>query len=152
MNLRILKKLSKRAAPLLHQLGDAREQFRAERGESYQSLGGHDRKHWERTRVRNPLRRRGNFTYRPKDGKNWILMREPSHPLKGTVMVGERAGYYEPEWEEETAWEALHRALANHFTEWTEDGPTWVGPRLSSPTQVFTAAERVVADHGGVIR
>jgi hypothetical protein len=35
VNLRILKKLSKRAAPLLLKLGDEQEQFRAEKGENY---------------------------------------------------------------------------------------------------------------------
>lgn len=85
MNLRTLKKLSKRAAPILiaHY---GLEVFIAERGDNYHGL--EIRCHHKPKKCR-----------RSCDCK-W-------HPLKGTPMVGEMSGYYEPEWSEETAWERL---------------------------------------------
>lgn len=41
------------------------------------------------------------------------------HPLAGTPMVGGMSGYYEPEWDEETAYEALH-----HIVTWQEKPDT----------------------------
>lgn len=144
MNLRILKKLSKRAAPLLPLLGDDRDQFPAEKGESYTSTGGHDRKHWQRTPSVHDSVYRGLIKYRPKHGNGWVAMREPQHPLRGTPMVGEMLGYYEPEWDEETAWEALLKIIQNHFTTWDEGGPTWIGARLDTPTRIFRAAHEII--------
>lgn len=87
MNLRTLKKLSKRAAPILVQHYDL-EVFIAERGDNYHGL-----------KIRCP-HKRGRFTC---DCEH--------HPLKGTPMVGEMSGYYEPEWKEETAWERLNEVV-----------------------------------------
>lgn len=83
-----LKRLSKRAAPLLAPLGDHRQQFRAEKLDNYCS--------------------RSDIEY----------------PLKGTIMVGDMVGYYEPEWEEDAAWGALCFLVHTHFTDWSkEDAP-----------------------------
>lgn len=49
-SLRSLKKLSKRAVPLLLLLGDHREQFRAEKGANHTNTPILARKHWERGR------------------------------------------------------------------------------------------------------
>ncbi|WP_186214680.1 hypothetical protein [Burkholderia gladioli] len=144
MNLRILKKLSKRAAPLLSRLGDHRQQFPAEKEESFQHLCGHDRKHWERTRAKYPLECRGEIKYRPRDCRDWIVMREPYHPLKGTPMVGSMVGDYEREWEEQTAWEALRHIVFNHFSTWNENGRVLLRD-LSTPSQVLRAAHEVAA-------
>ncbi|WP_250501940.1 hypothetical protein [Caballeronia sp. AZ7_KS35] len=144
MNLRILKKLSKRAAPLLPILGDCRDQFPAEKHENYTSVGGHDWKHWERTRSVHDKPFPGTIKYRPKHGKAWVAMREPVHPLKGTPMVGEMSGYYEPEWDEQTAWEALERIVLEHFTDWDENGPTLLRD-LSTTRLVLAAARELVA-------
>ncbi|MEN7529281.1 hypothetical protein [Cupriavidus sp. DL-D2] len=150
MNLRILKKLSKRAAPLLPLLGDDRKQFAADKYESYTCTGGHDRKHWERNRSihATPLFR-NDLHYRPKHGLSYVSMRQPVHPLKGTIMVGAMCGYYEPEWEEETAWESLRSMVLDHFTEWVDvDGDYVPEPKLMReffyPTQVFDAAEEII--------
>lgn len=50
-----------------------------------------------------------------------------SHPLKGTPMTGAMSGYYEPEWDERTAWEELvnhvgfgHRPEGMSDTDWEE--------------------------------
>ncbi|WP_186275820.1 hypothetical protein [Burkholderia gladioli] len=141
MNLRILKKLSKQAAPLLPLLGDRREQFPAEKGDCYTSTTGHDRKHWERMRALYPFE--GDIKCRPAQGMHWIVMREPRHPLKGTIMVGSMVGYYEREWCEETAWESLCCLVSDHYTDWNEHGPVWTGPKLGYPSQVLRAARAI---------
>jgi hypothetical protein len=144
VNLRILKKLSKRAAPLLPILGDCREQFLARKHESYTSVGGHDRKHWDRMGSVHNIKFPGSIKYRPKHGKTWVAMREPAHPLKGTPMVGEISGYYEPEWSEQTAWEALQCIVFEHFTDWTENDFTI--QRDLSTTRLVLAAARDLAN------
>ncbi|OBR52380.1 hypothetical protein [Paraburkholderia tropica] len=144
MNLRILKKLSKRAAPLLVPLGDEREQFAAEKGRNYQHLGGHDRKHWDRMRSIHADAPHGSIAYLPKHGQRWIHMRTPYHPLKGTVMVGAMCGYYEPEWEEETAWESLSRLVCEHFTDWDENGPVFERT-FRYPSEILRAAHKLIA-------
>ncbi|MBN3776155.1 hypothetical protein G3O06_01060 [Burkholderia sp. Ac-20345] len=145
MNLRILKKLSKRAAPLLPLLGDEREQFRADDScKSFTNVGGHDFKHWDRMSVPHGRRDRGSFKYQPKHGRNWIVMSEPWQPWKGTVMLGESVGYYEPEWEEHTAWEALQCAVIEHYTDWNEDGPIALRT-FDTPSDYFRAAHEIIA-------
>lgn len=144
MNLRIHKKLSKRAAPLLAALGDSRDQFPAQKWECYACTGRCDWKHWERSRARYPLDRRGERKWRPKDGKNWIVMCCPDHPWKGTIMVGSMEGYYEREWEEESAWQSLCNRIFDHFTDWGEDGAIYTGPVLRNPTQIFAAAHDII--------
>ncbi|WP_241295748.1 hypothetical protein [Burkholderia stabilis] len=145
MNLRILKKLSKRAAPLLPLLGDDREQFRADDScKSFTGVGGHDFKHWDRMSVPHGKRERGSRKYQPKHGRHWIVISEPWQPWKGTVMVGESVGYYEPEWEEHTAWEALQHAVLGHFTDWNEDGPIALR-KFDTPGDYFRAAHEIIA-------
>jgi hypothetical protein len=145
LNLRILKKLSKRAAPLLALLGDDREQFRADAScKSFTHIGGHDFKHWDRMSVPHGKRSRGDFKYLPKHGLRWILMSDPWQPWEGTVMVGETVGHYEPEWEEQTAWEALQDAVIGHFTDWNEDGPTALR-KFDAPGDYFRAAQEIIA-------
>jgi hypothetical protein len=155
MNLRILKKLSKRAAPLIALLGDSRKQFPAEKWECYVSIGACDSKHWERSHAKCPMDRRGEIKYRPSKGDDWIVMRRPLHPLKGTIMVGAMSGYYEPEWDEESAWESLCNIVWGHFTSWEDvtdstgdcEWPTPTCTRdLSTPKLVFAAAREILAD------
>jgi hypothetical protein len=152
MNLRILKKLSKRAAPLLPLLGDTREQYPAKKEDSFVSVSIYDWKHWERMRAKFPFER--DMKRRPKDGHDWIVMRSPSFAWPGTAMVGSMCGYEEPEWEEETAWESLRSMIYWEFVEWNDvadatgdaEWPTPVCKRdLSTPTLVFAAAREVLA-------
>lgn len=121
MNLRILKKLSKRAAPLLAALGGGREQFPAERWEDYTSSVGHDRKHWEQRRVRCPIDWHGDIYVKPRSGDGMIqLSQRHLHPWPGTVMLGWNVGYETPEWEEDDAWSLLVRDVRDHWEELRE--------------------------------
>jgi len=155
MNLRILKKLSKRAAPLLERLGDSREQFPAEKDESYIGITLITaRKHFERIRAAHPdCSRQLEFKTPAADGNGWISHRPPSHPRKGTIMVGGMSGYYEPEWDEETAWDSLSTLVAHHFTDWSKAAMTDTTPELTiklrTPSQVLAAAARIIAGDPG---
>lgn len=144
MNLRILKKLSKRAAPLLPLLGDNRQQFPAERGDGHTSTTGHDRKHWLRMRSIHGEEFPGTIKYKPRQGAHWIAMREPWDALKGTPMVGAMEGYYEPEWSEETAWEALLDIVWWEYVICDEDGPIPLR-RFDTPTKVLATAYEMIA-------
>jgi hypothetical protein len=147
VNLRILKKLSARAAPLLPMLGDCRRQFRAEKHDSCTGILIKDRKHFERMRSPHaePSTREGSIKVPARDGRGYIVMWPPESPRKGTVMVGATSGYYEPEWDEETAWEALQTFVHHETAGWNEDGPiNW--PTFRNPGEIFAAAERLVAE------
>lgn len=101
MNLRILKKKSKQAVPFLkkyypHALREG--VFMAVRGDNY---------HGQVIRCGCPPKRwwgDKNATMRERRLDKGC---DCSHPLKGTPMVGGMSGYYEPEWHEETALDAL---------------------------------------------
>ncbi|MBP8235695.1 MAG: hypothetical protein KAY22_25705 [Rhizorhabdus sp.] len=154
MNLRILKKLSKRAAPYLPLLGDKREQFPAEWGENYHGLNIWARKHFERTvSVHTDIMREGEMVIAPKcrEGSRfpYIKLYPPSHPWPGTIMVGGMSGYYEPEWEEESAWGALHQIVSDRFTDWDavyreDESAPWLTRRLRTPSDIFAAADEMV--------
>ncbi|MER8941330.1 hypothetical protein NKH82_17745 [Mesorhizobium sp. M0915] len=153
MNLRTLKKLSKRAAPLLPLLGDRREQFRAEHHANGNNFIGGTlimaRKHWERGRsVHGDCIRQHEVKRPARDGRGWIYMAPPDHPRKGTIMVGAMSGYYEPEWDEETVWTALESIVSCHFTDWhpEHDGTPTLLRRLSTPRDVLLAARDMAAE------
>ncbi|WP_416358186.1 hypothetical protein ACLNGM_09870 [Aureimonas phyllosphaerae] len=160
MNPRILKKLSAAAAPLLPLLGDRREQFRAESHRNYHAVFMPDRRHWERTPCHPtcvPWNRWSTPRGMPcrfvtKAGRH-MLMEPPSTPLKGTIMVGAMSGGEEPEWDEETAYEALTEIVSWHFTEldfYDEDCPVRFTRRLITPIEIFAAArEAITADKAG---
>ena len=150
MNLRILKKLSKRAAPYLPLLGDNREQFLSEAGDNYHGMVIRARKHWERCpSVHADCMRAGEYVLSPKgrSGTRWPFVKvyPPSHPWPSTVMVGAVSGYYEPEWDEECAWAALDTLVRDHFCEWDEDGPTPTR-RIRTPRDVLRAADDMLAE------
>lgn len=146
MNLRILKKLSKRAAPMLHDLGDHREQFPADRYDSYTGLLIKCRKHYER--IRSPhasIIHEAEIKRPAADGNGFVGIYPPHHPREGTIMVGSMVGYYEPEWDEETAWEALCNIVFGHFTDWGPERPS-LTRSLQYPSQVFAAAREIAAE------
>lgn len=150
MNLRILKKLSARAAPLLPKLGDRRMQFRASRGENYMSALIMARKHWERGRSTHPDLLSEYEIKRPaRDGRGWVYMRPPHHPRKGTIMVGGVYGYYEPEWDEQTAWDALLDAVSLQFTDWSGGKPKALRT-FRTPRDVFRAAGEMLKEGAAV--
>lgn len=151
-NLRILKKLSKRAAPLLPLLGDNREQFLSEAGDNYHGMLIRARKHWERCpSVHTDCIREGEFVTAPKRRAGsrypYIKVYPPSHPWPRTAMVGAISGYYEPEWDEESAWAALSTYVHYHFSDWDEDGST-PRRRIRTPRDVFRAAHDIIAERG----
>lgn len=158
MNLRTLKKLSKRAAPLLPLLGDTRKQFRAEPYDNYGIPFIGDRKHWERHRLSQDYEPRNNWSTRrgqeiileTRDGGR-VLLSHPDHPRKGTMMVGATSGYYEPEWDEETAYRALLDLVHEHYTDYRYDPEADDVDRiplrtLNTPREVFQAASDILAE------
>jgi len=159
MNLRILKKLSKRAATYLPMLGDTREQFPSERGDNYHGWLITDRKHWDRSRVRSDYEPRNEYRcrqaaeiMRPARSGRPILISPPTHPRKGTAMVGATTGYYEPEWDEECAWRALDNLVRGHFTDWDKMEAERVPfggaltRNLSTPSLLFAAADDMLRE------
>ncbi len=160
MNLRTLKKLSKRAAVLLPLLGDNRKQFPSERGDNYHDAFIGDRKHWERGRCHPTYQGRNGWghprgaeiVFVTRKGKH-VVMRPPVHPRKGTAMVGATSGHYEPEWDEECAWIALDSIVRGHFLDFVrmmdDDYKGSVLTRdLSSPSKVLSAARDMIAELG----
>lgn len=149
MNLRTLKKLSKRAAPILPALGDKREQFRARRDNFIGGTLIMARKHWERGRsVHDECIRQYEIKRPAPKGHGWLWMAPPHHPRKGTVMVGAMSGYYEPEWDEECAWSALENIVRCHFTDWHpghEGTPKLLRP-LGTAREILRAARDMAAE------
>lgn len=152
MNLRTLKKLSKRAAALLPLLGDTRDQFPAERGDNYASVLISARKHWERSPchpTHNPWNDystpRGMPIRRVTRAGRHIVIKPPSHPRKGTIMVGGMDGGEQPEWSEETAWEALRMLVWAEFTDWSKDDPVPLR-EFKTPGDIFRAAAELIAE------
>lgn len=159
MNLRTLKKLSKRAAPLLAKLGDMREQFPSERGDNYNGYLITARKHWERRRVRPDYQPRNEYlTKRGAEILYWsragnpILLRPPVHPLKGTIMAGGNDRGEQPEWYECNAWVALEDWVRDHFTDWDkmeQDDLPFGGALtrdLSTSSKILAAAKDMIED------
>ncbi|TYC93009.1 hypothetical protein [Novosphingobium sp. BW1] len=152
MNLRILKKLSKRAMPYLIALGDRQVHFLAERNDNYHGMTIRDRTCWERNPC-HPSREPGwcNFGDEPvlyvvaRKGYRYV-MRPPHHPLKGTPMVGGMSGGEQPEWDEICAYACLASWVCSHFTDWSN----WERPiptrDLTTVSKIFAAADDMVAE------
>lgn len=147
MNLRILKKLSKRAAEILPMIGCDRESFSAERWENYHSIVGMDRKHWDRHCSVHSDLMYGDILVTPRSGKYWIKMREPSHPLKGTMMIGWMSGGESPEWDEQDAWARLVCWVHDYFTQYGHESGPISTRRLQNPADIFAAVPEVIAGH-----
>jgi hypothetical protein len=97
MRLRILKKLSKKAAPILVKHYGLKI-FLAERGDSY---------HGMKVTCKCTRKLKGGkneYGYKISCDCQW-------HPLAGTPMYGATSGYYEPEWDERTAFEELRERV-----------------------------------------
>jgi hypothetical protein len=148
MNLRIMKKLSARAAPLLPLLGDHRKQFLAEKDDNYHGMAIRDRACWERSHCHPTFQGWGDDIAFSTRAGNRVVMRQPVHPLERTMMVGEMSGYYEPEWGEECAWLALYCRVFDHFTDWSEFGATMTR-KFRNPGDVFRAAEEMIEEFAG---
>lgn len=150
MNLRTLKKLCKRAAPLLPLLGDDREQFPAEPWRNYHHAFVGDRKHWDRSSVRADFKPHSRWSGRAgrsivhvtREGRT-VLIEPPTHPRKGTIMVGCVSGYYEPEWDEQCAWSALEDQVRTYFTDWNEEDPRPTR-HFAGPGDILRAAHEMI--------
>lgn len=160
MNLRTLKKLSKRAAPLLERLGDRREQFAAEREESYMGLLVGARKHWERSRCHPSYEGRNGYltprgaeiVFTTRAGRT-MVMSPPCHPRKGTIMVGGMDGGESPEWSEETAWDSLTEMVIWSFTTFDPDTDDLVATRtFRTPSEYLRGAEELCGKREGARR
>lgn len=146
MNLRILKKLSKRAAPLLPLLGDRRMQFRSERCDNYHGMVIRDRTCWDRSRCHPTYRGHGDEIVFDSRAGHRVVMRPPPHPLKGTMMVGATSGYYQPEWDEECAWSALVSIVHNETADWAAYPEVGNSRRFNGVGDIFRAAHELIAD------
>ncbi|ACL58502.1 hypothetical protein [Methylobacterium nodulans] len=122
MTLRILKKKSKQAAEILtkHYADQISDIFLAERCENYHGL----------------VIRCGC----PKRDDDLRRCDHQWHPLPGTPMTGEVSGYYEPEWNERTAWETLWQLV-----HWGER-PATMTDREWWRTKAITGTEPVDVD------
>lgn len=143
MNLRILKKLSKKAVPLLAHFGiGPADLFLAERRDNYLGILLMDRSCWDRGRSPHADLIHEREIKRPaRDGKGWVYMHPPVHPLKGTPMVGGVDGGEQPEWSEQAAWEMLRG-----FVRWSDKPTTmtdaeWALAQRITRTKPITQSE-----------
>lgn len=158
MNLRILKKLSKRVAPVVQEISKHQGYtcFVADTNDNFTNTRGHDRKHWERMFSKNgDYLCSGDIKTKTKNGSGYIwLSQQYIHPWKNTEMIGWTYGYYEPEWEEETAWDFFKNHVWSGFNDYesildSEDelglpNFQWVSRRkLNNPSQYFKAFEEL---------
>jgi hypothetical protein len=81
-----------------------------------------------------------------EDSYTSALKKEYAHPLKGTVMTGGMSGYYQPEWDEETAWETLQDIVITEFTDWRDPakGAPILLRKLDTPREIFQAADDLI--------
>jgi hypothetical protein len=92
------------------------------------------------------LIREGEIKRPAADGRGFIAMWPPHHPRKGTIMVGDPGCGEEPEWSEQTAWEALTELVFWNFVEVSSDGEIVTPTRnLKTPGNVFRAAAEMIA-------
>ena len=147
MNLRILKKLSKRALPLAEKAGILRgqDQFAAEKGECLVTLRKPERKSMNRMRALHP----SGLTdrYIPgRSGEFFIAFHNTTAALKGTPMVGAMEGYYEPEWEEDAVWDRLCNWVYCSITDWRADPPELECRRPRNPAQILAKARELIQE------
>jgi hypothetical protein len=153
MNLRILKKLSKRAAPYLERIGDTREQFKAVKDENLHGLIIKDMTRLERrpSSHGDVIDKESHVaTLQPKCRQGtrypYVSLSYPYAPLKGTIMVGGVSGYEQPEWDEETAWGALSNWVWGHFFEYDpENDIAFYSRTFRTPSEIFAAADELLS-------
>lgn len=162
MNLRILKKLSKKAAPLIAALQDKRgrgfQHFVGDRGDpGYAATCGHDLKHWDRSpAVHADLLWETSIVVQPRSRAGtrypFIHLREPGLVWPGTPMVGWMSGYEEPEWEEQDAWAYLREivyAATTDFRFVDDDMEAVQLEKIRNPADVLSKARSMAAQQGG---
>lgn len=117
MNLRTLKKLSKRALPILldHYRRGLPKVFLAVRGDNYHGL----------------IIRCRHYRSGSRDD---CRICTTGHPLKGTPMLGEMSGGEEPEWSEKTAWEWLRE-----FVTWSDQPATMTDAEWAETLKIARA-------------
>lgn len=123
MNLRILKKLSKRAEPLIREIGQHIDIGPADRDETLYAMDGmprHQVKH-----------------------SSFIA------PLQGTPLVWERTSYEYDEWDATAAWQWLENHVQACTYDWGaefEDRPRRPSPRLTNPSRVLRVARKLLVE------
>lgn len=141
MNPRIFKKLTKKAALIIDQLGCCSTHQKV-------TVGEHDFESVE-TSVKADLKHRDRWWKDKQRGRRHFRQ------LNGTVGYGCVSGYYEPEWEDSCAWSILHNHVIDSFTDWKNfDGDGWPEnhcPRRikSSPAGIFRHAKYLVLAKAG---
>lgn len=130
MTLRSLKKKSKQAVPILlahypDAAAEAGEMFAAKRGENHHE-----------------------FVIRCTHGSGDPSLADDRprcdctyHPLPGTPMFGGVFGYYEPEWDEKTAYSVLRHAVMYHDRPATMTDREWRRTLALSNTSPVTEAD-----------
>lgn len=130
MNSRILKKLCKRAAPLLKELGDDGRQYYSCSEDSDSTVGFFEAVRCEQKSV---IRYRGNIK------SNYIKI------FKNTIGVTYVSGYWEPEYTSISAWDSLSALVAARFTRFEPEGMS-LTRKLQNPTAVFNGAVDLIAE------
>jgi hypothetical protein len=151
MNLRILKKLSKRALPYLahnpHQWG---KPFLAEKGDNYTGVRITAHNDMERSlSMRGDPFGEGAVAYKPRrqEGRQYpyVVLRPARHPKKGTPMFGWMDGGEQPEWDETTAWETFQDWVVGNYSEFeTNTANLVLTRRLKTPSDFFRAADELL--------
>lgn len=130
MNPRILKKLTRRADPIVRKLT-----------KQHRIVVGYDDCESVETYQRVEEKYLDRWNGEPN---KYGYFRQ----LKGTVGYGEMSGYYEPEWSDKDAYSWLSSYLLYRFTDWSkvdEDSGEYPMPDvdLSTPSAVFACAEKL---------
>lgn len=152
-NLRILKKLCKRAVPLLPALGYRCKPFPAVKGDNYHGMLIPDQRDCERwPSVHGDLigeRAAGRIEPRCRrgTGRPFVMLMRPYHPKPGTPMVGSMSGGYEPEWDESCTWLVLHEIVRWHYAEFDRNGDVTFTRQFhpARPGAIFKAAAEIAA-------
>lgn len=155
MNLRTLKKLSRRAAAYLPRINDHRQQFPAEKDDNYTGLIIRDWNKLDRSAAAHQdmisqemVAKIISPKSRSNDRLRYVVCRWPSAPLKRTIMVGAASGYEEPEWDETTAWEALSKWVWDQYFDYNpKTDEAFFSRRFDPrrPGEIFQAADELLA-------
>lgn len=150
MNLRILKKLSKRALPYLRHAAGTTDYFLAEKGCNYTGMLIAAHNDMDRCPSRcDTTFLEGQVIYKPKNqtGRTlpYVSMTPASHPKKGTPMIGFMDGGEQPEWEERTVWEAFADWVHYSYIEYCpETGNVVSKPTFRTSADYFRAADALI--------
>lgn len=161
MNLRILKKLARKARPLVIAIAEKEKRtvaiFEGFDDETpVGSAGKFERKHFDRSATRHV----GSSVVGVPDSCGLLLLakkadrkcpyirlRSPWGALNGTPGHEWRCCYEVPEYDCEDLYSFLLSLVREHYTDFSEHGMTvHFRPNLSNPTRVFKLAKQMIAE------